>query len=87
MLTYDWTKNGGQVIADETRDKDLAAENYEVLSLRPKAIGYFPEVQKLVEKIAIGMAESEKFGWEFSTTVENASYVEPPEIDDSDIPF
>jgi hypothetical protein len=67
---------------------DLAAENYEVISLRPQTVGYFPEVQKLVEKIAIEMTEAERNAWELATSVDNDSFQLPsPPITDEDIPF
>ena len=66
---------------------DLAAENYEVISLRPHQLGYFPEVQKLIEKIAVEMTEAEKSAGELATTVENASYSQPQVISDEDLPF
>jgi hypothetical protein len=72
---------------DEARDRSLAAENYEVLSLRPNEIGYFSEVQKLVEKIAVEMTEAERSAWELATAVENATYSQPDIVTDEDLPF
>jgi len=72
---------------DEIRDMDLAAENYEVISLRPNQLGYFPEVQKLIETIAVEMTEVEKSAGEFATEIENASYSKPVVVSDDDIPF
>jgi hypothetical protein len=71
---------------DEARALDLAAENYEVISLRP---GYFREVQKLVERIEIEMTEAERDArWELATSVDNDSFQLPsPAITDEDIPF
>jgi hypothetical protein len=73
--------------ADDARDIDLAAENYEVLSLRPNERGYFPEVQKLVERIAVEMTEANRSAWELATEVDNATFTRPPQVNDEDIPF
>ena len=76
-----------RAVLDEARDMDLAAENYEVISLRPSELGYFSEIQKLVEKIAVEMTEAEKSAGELATEVENATFSAPLEISDEDIPF
>jgi hypothetical protein len=74
--------------ADEARDVELAAENYEVISLRPDELGYFPEVQKLVERFSVEMTEAERSAWDLATDVEVASWSGgTPTITDEDIPF
>ena len=73
--------------ADQVRDLELAAENYDVISLRPDDLGYFPEVQKLVERFSVEMTEAERSAWDYATEIEIASWSGPPLITDDDIPF
>ena len=73
--------------ADQSRDANLAAEGFEVISLRPNQLGYFPEVQRLVERIAVDMAEAERSAWDIATQVEIGETVPKGTITDEDIPF
>jgi hypothetical protein len=86
-VELDGAHTAEQAAFDEARDMDLAAENYEVLSLRPKELGYFPEVQKLVEKLSVEMTEAERSAGELATDVGNATFSKPVKISDDDIPF
>ncbi len=86
-IELDGTHAPDKAGSDETRDMDLAAENFEVISLRPNERGYFPEVQKLVEKIAVEMADADKSAGDLATDVENATYTQPQKVSDDDIPF
>jgi len=73
---------------DDARDVELAAENYEVLSLRPGERGYFSEVQRVVERFSGEMSEAERSAWDLATEVELASWSGGmPQISDEDIPF
>ena len=72
--------------ADRLRDKALASEGYEVLSLRPHQLGYFAEVQKLVERIALDMSGHERYGSTIATHVDLEQTV-PKILRDEDIPF
>jgi very-short-patch-repair endonuclease len=72
---------------DQARDVELAAEGYEVLSLRPNELGYFREVQKLVERIAGDMSEAERSARDIATEVEVERTVPKNALADEDIPF
>ena len=86
-VELDGAHTSGQKDADQLRDAELASEGYEVLSLRPTELGYFAEVQKLVERIAKDMSEAERSPWDIATEVEMEQTVPKPPISDEEIPF
>jgi hypothetical protein len=87
-IELDGNHSDEQKEADSIRDTALAGEDYEVISLRPNELGYYKEVQRLLEKIYEEMMEAEKSAWDLATEVEIASTTGGPgTITDEDIPF
>lgn len=87
-IELDGSHTPEQEEADQTRDANLAAEGFDVVSLRPNQLGYFQEVQKLVERIAVDMSEAERSPWDIATEVEVRETVpKNAPITDEDIPF
>ncbi|MFZ0304864.1 MAG: hypothetical protein WAL75_19380 [Terracidiphilus sp.] len=75
------------VDADQARDSDLAAEDYEVISVRPGDKGYFLEVRTLIERFYAEMTESKESEWELATEITVSHHTGGTSITDEDIPF
>jgi hypothetical protein len=62
-IQLDASHTAEQAKLDAARDAQIAEYNYDVISLRPKNVGYREEVRRLVEGFESLMAQAEEDAW------------------------